>query len=87
MSSDPSNNHGEHDDLTEEVERRKFEARKRTLIIVRGYVLLIVGVGLIIFAFIPPVKPASMTLGGAMIGFNPILRSMGDAGSAASQSG
>jgi hypothetical protein len=47
----------------------------KTLELVRGYVLLFVGVGLIIWSFVGgPVKPGALTLGGALIGFNPLFR-------------
>lgn len=52
------------------------DSRLKTFIIVRGYVLLAVGVFLIVISFQKPYKPATLTLGGAMIGFNPILRSV-----------
>ena len=46
----------------------------RTLNIVRGYVLLFFGVGLIIFGVTGPIHPGAMTLGGALVGFNPLFR-------------
>ena len=45
-----------------------------TLGIVRGYVLLILGVGLIIFGVAGPIHPGAMTLGGALVGFNPLFK-------------
>lgn len=51
-----------------------FKRSANRLVIVRGYVLIVIGVGLIIWSFIPPVKPATLTLGGAILGFNPIIR-------------
>jgi hypothetical protein len=70
----------------EDKEQERYLERRHRLEIVRGYVMVLVGVGLIVFAFVPPIKPASMTLGGAMIGFNPILQSIGGR-SAGEQSG
>jgi len=48
----------------------------RRLNLVRGYVLLIVGVGLIIYSFVAgaSVHAGALTLGGALIGFNPLFR-------------
>lgn len=62
--------------MTKDDDSHYRENRRRQELI-RGYVLIVVGVGLIVFSCIPPVRPALLTLGGAMIGFNPILRSIG----------
>ena len=43
--------------------------RLATLGIIRGYVLLVLGVGLI-----GPVHPGALTLGGALVGFNPLFK-------------
>ena len=48
--------------------------RLATLGIIRGYVLLVLGVGLIIFGLIGPVHPGALTLGGALVGFNPLFK-------------
>jgi hypothetical protein len=46
----------------------------RILGLVRGYVLLFAGVGLVVYSLVGTVKPAPLTLGGALIGLNPLLK-------------
>lgn len=46
----------------------------RTLNLVRGYALLVIGLGLIVWSFIGETKPGALTLGGALVGFNPLFR-------------
>jgi hypothetical protein len=54
----------------------------KVLNLVRGYVLLVVGVGLIVWSFLGsgPVKAGALTMGGALIGFNPLFRATVSAG-------
>lgn len=44
------------------------------LTLVRGYVLIGVGVLMIIYAFVPPQHPAVLTLGIGVLGLNPLMR-------------
>lgn len=48
----------------------------KKLELIRGYVLLFAGVGLLIYSFVAGVSntPGALTLGGALIGFNPLFR-------------
>jgi hypothetical protein len=48
--------------------------RLRKFQLVRGYVLLILGVVLVIYGVAPPVDPAIFGFGGTLLGFNPILK-------------
>jgi hypothetical protein len=57
-----------------EADAKKTNGRLTTLGIIRGYVLLVLGVGLIIFSVIGPIHPGAMTLGGALVGFNPLFK-------------
>jgi hypothetical protein len=47
---------------------------QKIYVLVRSYVLLFTGVGLVIYSLIGGIKPASLTLGGALIGLNPLLK-------------
>jgi len=48
--------------------------RLTTYELVRGYVILGMGVFLIIYSLVAPIKPAILTLGGSLIGTDPLLR-------------
>jgi len=58
----------------QKLEKQKGNGRVRTLNLIRGYVLLAVGCGLLIFGVIGGAKPGALTLGGALVGFNPLFR-------------
>ena len=61
--------------VAEESEpQEKANGGLRTLNLVRGYVLLVVGIGLIIYSFVGKTKPGALTLGGALVGFNPLFQ-------------
>jgi hypothetical protein len=42
--------------------------------LVRGYTLLFLGVGLIVWGIWPPIDPAIFTFGGTLVGLNPVLK-------------
>jgi hypothetical protein len=42
--------------------------------LVRGYTLLFLGVGLIVWGIWPPIDPAIFTFGGSLVGLNPVLK-------------
>lgn len=42
---------------------------------VRRWVLLVLGVGLVIYALIPPTNAGVLTCGGALLGLDPLFRS------------
>jgi hypothetical protein len=68
----------EEDDSSAEAGSKTEDEHKnggvKTLNLVRGYVLLFFGIGLIIFGVTGPIHPGAMTLGGALVGFNPLFR-------------
>jgi hypothetical protein len=43
--------------------------------LVRAYVLLVVGVGLVTYSLVGMIEPAVLTLGGALLGADPLIRS------------
>jgi hypothetical protein len=53
----------------------------RLLNLIRGYVLLLVGCGLVVWGVIPPAKAGALTMGGALVGFNPLFRATIGSGS------
>jgi hypothetical protein len=52
-------------------DRRRLAKYRR----IRAYTILALGVFMVIWSFVPPIHPAVLTLGGALIGFDPMLRS------------
>lgn len=61
-------------DARSTVQEEKVDPGVHRLNLVRGYALLVVGIGLIFFSFIGDLKPGALTLGGALVGFNPLFR-------------
>ena len=63
-------------------DRRRYERSRQRFQLVRAYVLMGIGICLVIYSFIPPIHPAALTLGGAVIGFNPLMQAVQESGSA-----
>jgi hypothetical protein len=59
-------------------DKARYRHHQQTLRLVRAYVLIAVGVGLVVYSLFPPIHPAALTLGGAMVGFNPMLHAAAD---------
>lgn len=49
--------------------------RLSTFYVIRGYVILGLGVLLVVYGVVPPVDPAIFGFGGTLLGFNPMLKS------------
>jgi hypothetical protein len=74
MAQETSDSNDEPNDVGTTEQKR--ERGVRILNLVRGYVLLVVGVLLILYAFVDGVShaPGALTMGGALVGFNPLFR-------------
>ena len=57
------------------------DRRENLFKLIRAYTILGAGIFLVLYAFLSgPVKPGALTLGGALIGFNPLFQATTDAG-------
>jgi len=59
-------------------EQDNDNGRWKRLRLIQGYVLIVLGAGLIIYSVIPPVHAAALTIGGAMVSFNPMIKAASD---------
>jgi hypothetical protein len=59
----------------EQIQKHGSSNAADTFTLVRGVVILVIGVGILIYALVPPIQPVLLTSGGALIGMDPMLRS------------
>jgi hypothetical protein len=48
--------------------------RIKRFYLIRGYVILILGIVLVVYGVAPPVDPAIFGFGGTLLGFNPMVK-------------